>query len=128
MEEFIKEFMDYLSVERGLSKNTLESYSRDLNKYAGYLKKKGISNLDKVKRPDIQDFMMGLKDHKLNASSIARNLVAIKVFHRYLTRERLLKEDVTSVIETPKLWKTLPDVLDLKEVEAILKSPNTRLK
>jgi len=128
MEEFIKEFMDYLSVERGLSKNTLESYSRDLNKYAGYLKKKGISNLEKVKRPDIQDFMMGLKDHKLNASSIARNLVAIKVFHRYLTRERLLKEDVTSVIETPKLWKTLPDVLDLKEVEAILNSPNTRLK
>lgn len=128
MEEFIKEFMDYLSVERGLSKNTLESYSRDLNKYAGYLKKKGITNLERVKRPDIQDFMMGLKDDKLNASSIARNLVAIKVFHRYLTSQRLLKEDVTSVIETPKLWKTLPDVLDLKEVEAILNSPNTRLK
>lgn len=128
MEEFIKEFMDYLSVERGLSKNTLESYSRDLNKYAGYLKKKGINNLDGVKRPDIQDFMMGLKGNKLNASSIARNLVAIKVFHRYLTSQRLLKEDVTSVIETPKLWKTLPDVLDLKEVEAILNSPNTRLK
>jgi len=128
MEEFIKEFMDYLSVERGLSKNTLESYGRDLNKYAGYLKKKGISNLERVKRPDIQDFMMGLKDGKLNASSIARNLVAIKVFHRYLTSQRLLKEDVTSVIETPKLWKTLPDVLDLKEVEAILDSPNTRLK
>lgn len=128
MEEFIKEFMDYLSVERGLSKNTLESYGRDLNKYAKYLKKKGINNLEKVRRPDIQDFMMGLKDDKLNASSIARNLVAIKVFHRYLTSQRLLKEDVTSVVETPKLWKTLPDVLDLKEVEAILESPNTRLK
>ncbi|MDD4879646.1 MAG: site-specific tyrosine recombinase XerD [Candidatus Omnitrophica bacterium] len=128
MEEFIKEFMDYLSVERGLSKNTLESYSRDLNKYTGYLKKRGINSLERVKRPDIQDFMMGLKDNKLNASSIARNLVAIKVFHRYLTSQRLLKEDVTSVIETPKLWKTLPDVLDEKEVEAILESPNTRLK
>ncbi len=128
MEEFITEFMDYLSVERGLSKNTLESYSRDLNKYTEYLKKRGISNLDRVKRPDIQDFMMGLKGNKLNASSIARNLVAIKVFHRYLTSQRLLKEDVTSVIETPKLWKTLPDVLDEKEVEAILESPNTRLK
>ena len=134
MEEFIKEFMDYLSVERGLSKNTLESYSRDLNKYTEYLKKRGISNLDRVKRPDIQDFMMELKEgkgkssQKLNSSSIARNLVAIKVFHRYLTSQRLLKEDVTSVIETPKLWKTLPDVLDEKEVVAILESPNTRLK
>jgi len=128
MEEFIKEFMDYLSVERGLSKNTLESYGRDLNKYAVYLKKNGIADINKVRRPDIQNFMMGLKDDKLNASSIARNLVAIKIFHRYLTSQRLLKEDVTSVIETPKLWKTLPDVLDLKEVESILDSPNTRLK
>ncbi|MFA5335802.1 MAG: site-specific tyrosine recombinase XerD [Candidatus Omnitrophota bacterium] len=128
MEEFISEFMDYLSVERGLSKNTLESYGRDLAKYTGYLKKDGITDLNKVKRPEIQDFLMSLKDKKLNASSIARNLVAIKVFHRYLASQRLLKEDVTSVIETPKLWKTLPDVLDEKEVEAILVSPNSRLK
>lgn len=128
MEEFIREFMDFISVERGLSKNTLESYGRDLLKYAQYLKKCGITDLNKVRRPQIQDFLMSLKDSKLNASSIARNLVAIKVFHRYLTSQRILKEDVTSVIETPKLWKTLPDVLDEKEVEAILDSPNTRLK
>ncbi|MFA5164379.1 MAG: site-specific tyrosine recombinase XerD [Candidatus Omnitrophota bacterium] len=128
MEEFIREFMDFISVERGLSKNTLESYGRDLAKYTEYLKKSGITDLNRVKRTQIQDFLMSLKDSKLNASSIARNLVAIKVFHRYLTSQRILKEDVTSVIETPKLWKTLPDVLDEKEVEAILMSPNTRLK
>lgn len=128
MEELIREFMDFISVERGLSKNTLESYGRDLAKYTAYLGKEGINDLNKVKRPQIQDFLMSLKDNKLNSSSIARNLVAIKVFHRYLTSQRLLKEDVTSVIETPKLWKTLPDVLDEKEVEAILVSPNTRLK
>ncbi len=128
MEEFIKEFMDFISVERGLSKNTLESYGRDLSKYVQYLKKGGITDLNKVKRQQIQDFLMSLKDSKLNASSIARNLVAIKVFHRYLTSQRILKEDVTSVIEMPKLWKTLPDVLDEKEVEAILDSPNARLK
>ncbi len=128
MKELIKEFLEYLSVERGLSKNTLESYGRDLKKYAAYLKSQKIENADKVKRPDIQNFMMGLKDAKLNASSIARNLVAIKVFHRYLMSQRYIHEDVTSVIETPKLWKTVPDVLDLNEVEAIINSPNTRLK
>ncbi len=128
MEEFIREFMDFISVERGLSRNTLESYGRDLSKYTQHLKKSGITDLNKVKRAQIQDFLMSLKDSKLNSSSIARNLVAIKVFHRYLTSQRILKEDVTSVIETPKLWKTLPDVLDEKEVEAILDSPNTRLK
>jgi integrase/recombinase XerD len=134
MREQIKEFLDYLSIERGLSKNTLESYGRDLKKYAEFLKKRGIDSLDKVKRQDIQDFLMELKEgknenrKKLNASSIARNLVAIKIFHRYLTAQRYVKEDITSVLETPKLWKTLPDVLDLNEVEAILGKPNTLKK
>lgn len=128
MKEQIKEFLDYLSIERGLSTNTLESYGRDLGKYAAYFKKQGIENPDGIKRQDIQNFLMTLKDNKLNASSIARNLVAIKVFHRYLTTQRYVKEDVTSVLETPKLWKTLPDVLDLSEVEAILEKPNTLKK
>ncbi|MDP2943323.1 MAG: site-specific tyrosine recombinase XerD, partial [Candidatus Omnitrophota bacterium] len=88
----------------------------------------GIENPDGIKRQDIQNFLMTLKDSKLNTSSIARNLVAIKVFHRYLTTQRYVKEDVTSVLETPKLWKTLPDVLDLSEVEAILEKPNTLKK
>lgn len=128
MKEQIKEFLDYLSIERGLSKNTLESYGRDLKKYAAYFKKQGIENPDGIKRQDIQNFLMTLKDSKLNASSIARNLVAVKVFHRYLMTQRYIKEDVTSVLETPKLWKTLPDVLDLNEVEAILEKPNTLKK
>lgn len=128
LKALIKEFLDYLSIERGLSKNTLESYGRDLGKYSAYFKEQGIENPDGVKRQDIQNFLMTLKDGKLNASSIARNLVAIKVFHRYLTTQRYIKEDVTSVLETPKLWKTLPDVLDLSEVEAIIEKPNTLKK
>jgi integrase/recombinase XerD len=128
LKALIKEFLDYLSIERGLSKNTLESYGRDLGKYSAYFKKQGIENPDGVKRQDIQNFLMALKDGKLNASSISRNLVAIKVFHRYLTTQRYIKEDVTSVLETPKLWKTLPDVLDLKEIEAIIEKPNTLKK
>ncbi len=128
MKELIKEFLDYLSVERGLSKNTIESYGRDLEKYAAFLKSETINSLDNVKRQDIQDFLMRLKEKGLNASSIARNLVAIKIFHRYLLNQRYIKEDVTSVLETPKLWKTLPDVLDLNEVEAILARPNIRNK
>lgn len=128
MVEFIKEFLDYLSVERGLSKNTIQSYGHDLNKYISYLKSKSIQSLDNVRRQDIQDFLMHLKEKGLNASSIARNLVAIKVFHRFLVNQRYIKEDITSVLETPKLWKTLPEVLDLNEVEAILERPNIRDK
>lgn len=128
MEELIKEFLDYLSIERGLSKNTLESYKRDLWKYAAYFKARDITSPEAIKRPAIQDFLMSLKDGKLSASSVARNLVAVKVFHRYLIGQRLIKEDVTSVLETPKLWKTLPDVLDLNEVEKILTIPSAHTK
>jgi len=126
MKELIKEFLDYLSVERGLSKNTIESYGRDLDKYISFLKSKAIESLDSVKRQDIQNFLMYLKEKGLNASSIARNLVAIKIFHRFLVSQRCIKEDVTSVLEAPKLWKTLPEVLDLSEVEALLGKPNIR--
>ncbi|KPK41562.1 MAG: recombinase XerD [Omnitrophica WOR_2 bacterium SM23_29] len=126
MRELVKEFLDYLSVERGLSENTIESYGRDLNKYISFLKSNAIEPLNNIKRQDIQNFLMYLKEKGLNASSIARNLVAIKIFHRFLVSQRYIKEDVTFVLEAPKLWKTLPEVLDLSEVEALLGKPNIR--
>lgn len=128
MEEKIKEFLNYLSIERGLSRNTIDSYGRDLKKYALRLKMEGVGDVSAIKRQDIQNFLMVLKDSGLNASSIARNLVAIKVFHKYLMTQRYVNEDISSILETPKLWKTLPDVLNLDEVEAILDKPNTLKK
>ena len=124
MNKLIDQFLDYLTVERGLSENTIESYRRDLLKYASFLQKKRISSLDSVQRKNLLDFMMGLKETGLAANSISRNLVAIKVFHRFLLRERFIKKDPTSVIESPKLWKKVPDVLSLDEVEKMIDAPD----
>jgi integrase/recombinase XerD len=66
------------------------------------------------------------KDKHLSANSISRSLVAIKTFHRFLTRERHIKEDVTNVLDSPRLWKNLPETLSVSEVEEIIKTPNTR--
>jgi integrase/recombinase XerD len=126
MEELIDTFLNYLLVERGLANNTILSYRRDLAKFTSYLKKNGIDSFSKVDRGHISNFMFSQKEKGLSASSIARNLVAIKVFYRFLLRERILKEDPTSVLETPKLWKRLPEVMNLDEVETLITSPDLR--
>lgn len=126
MKELIETFLNYLSVERGLSNNTISSYRRDLDKYAAYLEDKKINSLLEAKREDITNFMFYEKEKGLSASSIARGLVAAKTFYRFLVRERILKTDPTSVLEAPKLWKRLPEVMLLSEVEALINAPNLR--
>ena len=126
MREWIKEFLDYLSVERGLSKNTILSYGEDLKKFADYLESRNIKNLDAIKRSDITKFMLRLKDSGLSSNSISRNLVAIKVFYKFLVREGLLKVDIAGVLESPKLVRPLPEVLTMGEVDSLLKTPGGR--
>ncbi len=126
MKEFLSLFLDYLSIEKGLSKNTLLAYERDLKRYGNYLKRAGISSLDGVTRKEIMEFLLKEKDRGLSATSISRGLVAIRMWHRFLAQEGRIKEDVTEVLEAPKLWKHLPEVLSVTEVEMLLKAPNAR--
>ncbi len=126
MKEFIEDFMNYLSVERGLAINTIQSYRRDLIKYVQYLAKLNITVIDQVRRDNITGFMQKEKDGGLSATSISRRLAAIKMFHRFLVRERLAKEDPTNLIETPKLWKRVPDVLSQNEIETMIYSSQGR--
>jgi integrase/recombinase XerD len=72
--------------------------------------------------------MMSLKDAGLSSNSISRALVAIKVFFRFLTREKLVPADVTSVIDSPRLIRPLPEVLSLSEVEAIMEAPQVKTR
>lgn len=126
MIELIDEFLSYLSVERGLSNNTLSSYKRDLSNFFGYIKKRRIVSIGKVTRQMITSFMLSEKDRGLSANSISREVACLKSFFKFLVRENKIKDNITSVIESPKLWKKLPSALDLSEVEKLLKAPNIR--
>lgn len=126
MREWIKEFLNYLSVERGLSKNTILSYGDDLRKFADYLESKGKKDLNAVKRRDITDFMWLRKDRGLSSNSISRSLVAIKVFYKFLVRERLLKIDIAGILESPKLIRHIPEVLTVAEVDDLMNAPKGR--
>jgi len=126
MRHIIEEFLTYLSAEKGLAKNTLESYKRDIGKFAQFLEGRRTATFKEVLRKDIVDFMLELKKDGLSAPSISRNLVSVKLLFRFLTRERLIPEDVTSALDTPKLWKTLPDTLSEEEVMKILNAPDLK--
>ena len=123
MKKLVEEFLNYLSVERGLSNNTIRAYRRDLSKYLDFLRQGGICSFKGVKRADITDFSLVQKDRGLSANSISRNLVAIKVLHRFLAGEGHVEQDITSVLNSPRLWKKLPVVLDIDEIDNLLSQP-----
>ena len=120
MNTHIEEFINYLAVERGLANNTLLAYRRDLTKYAACLGKKDVKDIHHVKRDHITEFMYTQKKEGLSANSIGRSLAAIKMFHRFLVRERLTPEDPTNLVSTPKIWKKVPDVLREDEIESMI--------
>ncbi|MDD5108056.1 MAG: site-specific tyrosine recombinase XerD [Candidatus Omnitrophica bacterium] len=126
MKELIDSFLGYLSVERALAKNTIIAYRQDLNIYLDFIIKRKIEALSKVAKNDIVEFMLSQKDGGVSPTSISRRLAAIRMFHRFLSRERVLKSDPTTLIDSPKLWKRVPDTLSLNEVEALISQPNVR--
>jgi len=126
MEKFLDIFLDYLSVEKGLSTNTIEAYRRDLLVYSKFLESVAKKSFIASSRDDIRDFMLFEKDKGLSANSISRNLTALRMFYRFLTRERMIKTDVSSYIDTPKLWKKIPDILNLEEVERLIAAPDLK--
>jgi integrase/recombinase XerD len=126
MKELVETFLNYLSVERGLSFNTLVSYRGDLKEYEAFLSARSAGALSGVTRNDIVEFMSAQKARGISSNSIARRLAAIRMFYRFLVRERVLKDDPSGLVDTPKLWKKIPDTLSVGEVEALLAQPDLR--
>lgn len=128
MKELVEEFLNYLSIERGLSKNTIASYRADLASFLNYLESKGFSDIESIKRDEIRNYLMRLKDKGLSSNSISRALVAIKMFYKFLAQERFIKDDVAGILESPKLIRPLPNVLSIAEVEKLLQAPDIRVR
>ena len=122
----LEEFLNYLSVEKGLAANSIEAYRQDLHQYQEFLTRKKVTDLGRLKREEIVQFLLREKDRGLQTASLARRLVAIKLFHRFLAKEGKLREDITSVLESPRLWKKLPQFMTLAEMEKILQAPKPK--
>ncbi len=121
--ELIEQFMHYLTVECGLRPNSLKAYSADLGDFAGFLGRRS-ADVRRVTDRDVGAFVAAERRRGLAPTSVARKLVAVKMFFRYLAQERLIEEDVSSLVESPRAAKTLPEVLNTEEVEALLAAPD----
>lgn len=125
MKEDLEEYIRYLRIERGLSENTIESYSRDLKQYAGYLKQQDIEDWSKIDRYMILSFLEQLKTGGRSSATIIRMVSTLRRFHQYLRQEQLSVIDPMLQIDTPKKAQHLPKVLSMSEVEKLIEAPNS---
>lgn len=117
----VKDFLHYLRIERGLAENTLLSYNRDLEQYVDYLtKEKVVKSWEDVKRTHIISFLYANRKDGKSTATIARMISALRSFHQFLIRERIVTHDASLHIETPKLERMLPETLSFAEVEKLL--------
>ena len=121
--ELLREFIDSLWLERGLSPHTRNAYLTDLRGFALWLAGRG-SSLRQAGREAILDHLGWRLQQGYQARSTARLLSALRTFYRYLLRERLIDEDPTLQVELPQLGKPLPKSLSEAEVEALLAAPD----
>ncbi|MFZ7945127.1 MULTISPECIES: site-specific tyrosine recombinase XerD [Bacillaceae] len=125
MEDQLKNFMYYLTVEKALAKNTIVSYERDLKSYLQYLKNiESIQLLNEVQRVHIIHFLAFLKDQGKSTKTLARHIASVRAFHQFLLRDKAADQDPSVLLETPKLERAQPKVLSLQEVEILLDAPN----
>lgn len=126
MEASIEKFILYLKNERELSKNTLESYNRDLRQFKNYLKKEKEIELIDVSKTIIITYLMHLQRKGRAASTISRNLASIRAFYQYLLNENIVSKDPTVNLQSPKQEKKIPSILTPKEVEILLDQPDIK--
>jgi len=120
----VKDFLDYLAIEAGLSNNTVLAYGRDLKSFLKYCKSNKISELGQINRALIQNYLRILSQNQNSESSIKRCLVAIRMLLRFARLMGLVQDDMTSVLESPKVWQKLPITCNKQQVINLLNSPD----
>ena len=121
MKEEVQDFIHYMTIEKGLARNTVEAYKRDLASYLGFLQKLSFCNSwQEVSRLEILQFLTKLKDEGKSVKTLARHVASLRAFHQFLFREKLTTADPSTHIESPKLAKTLPKMLSMEEVDQFL--------
>lgn len=119
--KLLQNFQDYLSTEKGLSENSVFSYRYDLNKFKSYLDKQQIDLLE-VQTKDIMKFLNEEKNRKISSKTLAREVVAIRQFYRFLKDEKQVETNPSEKIETPEVTRSIPDHLTVGEVEELFRN------
>jgi len=123
LEVHVEPFLHYLDAECGMSANTITAYRTDMQQFAAWFAENGPASLKQVDLQTLSRYLDHLHKRNLKATSIARHLVTIKTFFRYLVLEAVITESAAELVNSPKLWQKLPAVLSPDAVDRLLASP-----
>jgi len=126
-QETVQRYLDFLSIERGVSQNTVSSYSRDLNKLSLFLEKENLS-WESIADDDLSKFISNLSESGLSVRSIARIISTVKSFFRFLVSDGYIKRNPAINLCSPKIGFTLPKVLTKHEIKLLLEQPSKDTK
>ncbi|MSQ93042.1 MAG: site-specific tyrosine recombinase XerD [Gemmataceae bacterium] len=116
-------FRDYITAERGMAKNTVLAYDGDLHKFQEWVAGGGLPNYLKPSVRELTNYLGYLKEAGLAATSVARNLIATKMFYRFLRLEERVEQNTVELLSSPRLWERIPQVLSPESVEKLLLAP-----
>ncbi len=119
----LKEYLNYVAVERGCSRNTVLAYGRDLRSYLAGLKEAGVTRPEQITRERIEGHIRKLRESGLAVSSVERAVSAIKGFHRFMVSERITAAHPAADLPLPKKPDRLPDVISRQQAAALLDQP-----
>ncbi len=122
MINIVERFFNYLTVEKGLSANTIESYRNDIKKFQKYLADTG-KDVKSFTRNDIISYLNYIRDRGNQTPTIARNIASLRGLCRFMLSERIIDEDPLENLSTPKGWKHLPKILGIEDVLSLLEKP-----
>ena len=122
MHEHLEAFFSYLQLERGLSSLTIASYRQDLFLFEEFLKRRGIHAVSAVQILHVREFLQWLRSLKRSPATIMRKLAAVRGFFKFLDGTRVVTNNPSAFIDTPRLWHRLPQTLQVHEVEELLDS------
>ncbi|MBN1545091.1 MAG: site-specific tyrosine recombinase XerD [Syntrophaceae bacterium] len=123
MDGVLDAYLNYLTVEKGLSGNTLDAYGRDLGRFTDFMVRRGVNDWKEVTPEMLVAYLEFKRSSGLTSVSMNRNLIAIRGFYKYLMQEELVQTNPVAQIELAKGWMHLPDTLSPEEMEALLKAP-----
>jgi integrase/recombinase XerD len=123
MEAHVQKFINFLERDKRLSLNTLQSYKRDIEQYISYLFEINVTNITNTNKTTVIAYLLHLQKKGRATSTISRNLASIRSFYQFLFKNKVIDNDPTSELESPKVEKKLPQILSTQEVELLLDQP-----
>lgn len=126
MRQLLKKFLDYLSLQKNCSSNTLRGYRRDIFQFINFLKKNKIKSFKSISYQDLLSYLGYLRNYGYSETTIGRKVASLKSFFKFLSARKIIKSNPVALLSSPKKPDRLPDFLTLEEVEKILNIPSEK--